>query len=213
MPSKDMTFMEELEAQAQQIYDVNAVAFDQQRSKDLFEQKWLDRFLSHLKEGAAILDVGCGSGEPIAGYFIRQKYTVTGVDFSSEMLKIAKQRFPNNDWFLQDMRQLHIGKTFEGLISWNSFFHLNQHEQHGVISKFNEHLQPGGVLMLTVGHLKGELVGRVNGQLVYHASLGMDEYKSIVMKYGFQVLDFILQDPNCQQHSVLLAKKASSLVD
>ena len=208
MSSRDMSL---LEAQTKKVYDANAVAFDQQRSKDLFEQKWLDRFRSHLQHGDAILDCGCGSGEPIAGYFIRNKYAVTGVDFSPEMLKIARHRFPQNDWLLQDMRQLKIARTFEGVISWNAFFHLNHQDQCAVFSKLNDHLKLGGVLMLTVGHMKGEVVGQVNGQSVYHSSLSLDEYKSILIKYRFQLLDFIPQDPDCRQHTVLLAKKVSSL--
>lgn len=204
-----MRLLEVLKVQTKQIYDENAVAFDQQRRKDIFEQKWLDRFLSLLKEGDAILDVGCGSAEPIAGYFIRKNYHTTGVDFSEEMLKIASNRFPQNDWHLQDMRQLNIDRLFDGIISWNAFFHLNHLDQEIVLSKFNDHLKPGGILMLTVGHFKGEVVGLVNGKSVYHSSLSIEEYRSILMHHRIQLLDFILQDPECQQHTILLAKKLS----
>ena len=47
-----MRLLEVLKVQTKQIYDENAIAFDQQRRKDIFEQKWLDRF--HLKRNKKI---------------------------------------------------------------------------------------------------------------------------------------------------------------
>jgi SAM-dependent methyltransferase len=45
-----------------------------------------------------VLDVGCGSGEPIARYFVEHGYQVTGVDAVNEMLDIARTRFPDMTW-------------------------------------------------------------------------------------------------------------------
>ena len=131
-----MNDFERLEASIQQVYDSNAQAFDRQRNKSLFEKKWLDIFCSHLKSGDSILDVGCGSGTPIAEYFIQKQYKVTGVDFSPNMLKMTSERFPQQEWILQDMREIHLNRQFDGIISWNGFFHLNHKDQYDVFSKF-----------------------------------------------------------------------------
>ena len=48
------------------LYERHARAFDGIRSKHLFEQPWLDRFAANLPRGASVLDIGCGSGEPMA---------------------------------------------------------------------------------------------------------------------------------------------------
>lgn len=48
------------------IYDDIAEWFDCARNKSLFERSWLDFLLSHLSENASVLDLGCGTGEPIA---------------------------------------------------------------------------------------------------------------------------------------------------
>jgi cyclopropane fatty-acyl-phospholipid synthase-like methyltransferase len=47
------------------------------------ESAWLDRFSTLLSQGASILDIGCGSGEPIARYLIDRGFAVDGVDVSN----------------------------------------------------------------------------------------------------------------------------------
>ena len=192
------------------IYDNNALAFDQQRNNELFEKEWLDRFLSSVRDGASILDLGCGSGRPIAEYLIAKRCRVTGVDFSAEMLKMAAKRFPDQFWLRQDMRELSLPQQYDGIVSWNAFFHLCPVAQREMFATFHKYLKPGGVLLLTIGDKKGEVTGKVNGHKVYHASLSLTEYKALLVQHRLLFLDAILRDPNCQGHSILLAQKSLS---
>ncbi len=189
------------------VYEKNAREFNQQRSKNLFEKLWLEKFLSHLSKNAEILDVGCGTGDPIAKFLIEAGKRITGIDYSSGMIKIAKETFPNQEWIVGDMCNLHLMKNFEGIISWNAFFHLTQDEQRKVLPEFSKYLKPGGVIMLTIGHEDGEVYGSVNGESVYHSSLAITEYEKIFKKSGISILEFKLNDPDCQGHSVILARK------
>jgi len=199
--------MKELELKTKEVYEENAEAFDKQRSKELFEKKWLDCFLSHLKEGDHVLDVGCGAGDPIAAYLIDQKIKVTGLDFSNEMMKLFKSRFPQNDYYVQDMRKLNLDKKFNGIIAWNSFFHLTQEDQRSTFALFDKHLSKDGVVMMTVGPEEGEVEGHVNKKRVYHSSISPEGYKSLLKKYHFEMLEFVPEDPECNGHTILLAKK------
>jgi ubiquinone/menaquinone biosynthesis C-methylase UbiE len=74
----------------------------------LFERGWLERFLALAPEGA-VLDVGCGTGEPISAYLATARRRVTGVDFSEAMLAIARARLPSQEWIAADMRGLALG--------------------------------------------------------------------------------------------------------
>lgn len=66
------------------------------RSAGWDESAWLDRFIALLPEEAAILDIGCGCGEPIARYFIDRNFTVEGVDASPSLVSLCRERFPNH---------------------------------------------------------------------------------------------------------------------
>jgi len=192
------------------VYEQNAARFDAERPKGLHERVWLDRFLDVLPARATILDVGCGAGRPIAAYFVEQGHRVTGVDFSLAMLALARERFPAGDWRWADMRTLELGERFDGIIAWNSFFHLTSEDQRGVLARFAAHLRAGGGLMVTVGPSASEDLGRVGDDPIYHASLAPAEYTAILRDLGLAVLRFTPDDPQCDFQSVLLARRVEA---
>jgi len=189
------------------VYDRQAAVFDAQRSKVLFERTWLERFAEPLAEGARVLDLGCGSGEPIARWLMDQCFSVTGIDFSEQMLALARARWPDGDWRQTDMRELNLGEAFDGIVAWNSFFHLTGPEQETCIASLADHLRPGGTLLLTVGPEAGETCGHVGPEEVYHASLSPGGYRNAMTAHGLEVTGFVTNDPETQNHSVLMARK------
>ena len=191
----------------QDVYERQAAAYDAQRSRSLFEARWLARFTSCLPSGRRVLDLGCGTGEPIARWFIAEGFQVTGVDFAASMLDIARGRWPDGDWRQADMRNLNLGETFDGIVAWNSFFHLRQIEQRQCISDMARHLSPGGAMLVTVGPKAGEVSGTVAGETVYHASLSPAEYATCLEKNGLRLTGFLAEDPETNDHSVMMARK------
>ena len=187
------------------VYDAQAARWDAERSRGLFEKPWLDRFLAHVPNAGRVLDLGCGAGEPIARYLMDRGCAVTGVDFSAAMLAIARARLPHGRWIEADMRGLELGERFDGIAAWDSFFHLTQDEQRAMIPRLADHLRPGGALLLTVGPEASEVLGHVGGEPVYHASLSPAEYATRLGEAGLSIVNFIPEDPHCDNHSVLLA--------
>lgn len=198
-----------LSQQTQLVYERNAVLWTESRPKTLVEKPWLNRFLVHSLAEGPILDLGCGAGDPIAGYFFDAGRTVVGIDASQQMIKLAIDQYPNGDWRLQDMRLLDLPERFAGIIGWNSFFHLTRGEQRALIPLLSKHLLPGGSLLLTVGPNDGEVAGHVGKDAVYHASLSPSEYQERLFDCRLEVIDFVPEDPNCYDMSILLAKKAN----
>ncbi len=189
------------------VYDRQAATYDAQRSRALFEARWLARFTRCLAPGGRVLDLGCGTGEPIARWFRTEGFAVTGVDFSPAMLEIARSRFPAGDWREADMRVLDLAETFNGIIAWDSFFHLTPDEQRTCIAHLSGHLEPGGSALLTVGPDAGEAYGRVGGEAVYHSSLSPAEYAACLEKNGMRLTGFLAEDPDTDSHTVLMARK------
>jgi len=189
----------------QETYNASAQAYDEQRAKFLFEQAWLDRFLASLPNQPTVLDVGCGSSEPISAYLVSKGCSLTGIDFATAMLAIARSRYPAHSWLEADMRKLALGKTFHGVLSWDAFFHLTRDEQRQTIPRLADHVATSGSLMLTIGPEDGEEMGKVDGKPVYHASLSQQEYKEILRTAGFENVELTLEDPDCDYHCVVLA--------
>jgi SAM-dependent methyltransferase len=188
------------------LYEDHAAAWDRQRGRDLFERPWLDRFLARLPQGAAVLDVGCGMGEPIAAYLIGRGARVTGVDSSPSLIDLCRQRFPDQDWRVADMRALEMGRRFDGLVAWHSLFHLAPAAQRPMFRRFAEHLRPGGLLMFTSGHAHGESIGEWQGEPLYHGSLDPDEYRGLLETNGFAIVEHNLRDGECGDATMWLAQ-------
>lgn len=197
--------LHELAEGTRAVYERHAGAWDRHRGRRLIERAWLDRFLAVVPPGMPVLDLGCGAGEPIARYLIESGHDVWGADFAEPMLAIARERFPPARWVHADMRTLDLGRTFGGIVGWDSFFHLTMDEQRAVIPLLARHLSPGGALLLTVGPGEGEVTGTVEGETVYHASLSPAEYARLLEREGLAVADFVAEDQTCDFHTVLLA--------
>ncbi|MFS2225976.1 class I SAM-dependent DNA methyltransferase [Pantoea sp. B65] len=188
------------------IYERHAGAFAQQRSTNLYEQPWLDSFLKLVPVNGRILDIGCGNGVPIADYFIRQGYQVTGVDSSKPMLDRCRQRFPQHHWLQADMRELALSEQFDGIIVWDSFFFLTPEDQCQMFTIFRQHASSHAALMFTSGPDSGEAIGSFQGEALYHASLAPEEYRQLLHQHGFSVVRMVAEDPDCQGHTVWLAQ-------
>jgi SAM-dependent methyltransferase len=188
------------------LYEENAAAWDQQRGRELFERPWLDRFLALLPREGTILDIGCGMGEPIAGYFISSGYRVTGVDASPSLIALCRARFPEQEWIACDMRELALGRRFDGVIAWHSFFHLRPDHQRPMFARFAAHARPGAALMFTSGWRHGESIGEWRDEPLYHGSLDADEYRRLLAERGFAVLYHRVQDPECGHATIWLAQ-------
>jgi SAM-dependent methyltransferase len=198
---------EEVEAgQVIALYERHAFEWDKERNRSLFEKPWLDRFLALLPPRASILDLGCGSAEPIAGYFIGNGHEVTGVDSSSTFVGLCKERFPQSPWVLADMRELSLDRLFHGVLAWDSFFHLCPEDQQRMFSVFRRHAAPGCALLFTSGPAHGSKMGTYKGEPLYHASLDAAEYRQVLDENGFDVVSHVVEDPACGYRTVWLAQ-------
>jgi len=123
------------------------------------------------------------------------------------MLDIARSRWPDGDWRQGDMRKLDLGETFEGIVAWDSFFHLTPQDQRATLARMAAHLAPGGSILVTVGPDASEATGSVGGEAVYHASLSPADYAACLEACGLRMTGFLAEDPDTDKHSVLMARK------
>jgi len=159
-----------------------------------------------LPAGSSILDIGCGSGQPIARYLIAHGFDVVGVDSSPTLISKCRTRFPDQEWIVADMRTLSMNRRFQGLIAWDSFFHLSHEHQRAMFPIFSEHAADGAALLFTTGPEHGEAIGSYQGEPLYHASLSPVEYRKLLGSQGFSVVAHTVDDPGCGCHTVWLAQ-------
>lgn len=199
--------MDKAAAQVVDLYRRHAEAWAAARKTVLSERAWLERFTGMLPRGVTVLDVGCGSGEPIARYLDTSGFRVTGLDISPEMVALFRASLPGAVVELLDMRSMSLGRRFGGLIVWDSFFHLSPHDQRLMFPVFRGHAERGAALLFTSGPAFGEAIGTLEGEPLYHASLDSDEYRLLLEQNGFDVVAHVAEDPDCDGHTVWLARQ------
>lgn len=191
-----------------ELYARHAGRFDDARSGSTMERPYLKAATTLVPAPSSVLDLGCGSGLPIARYFADRGYRVTGVDPVREMLDMCDARFPDMTWHQRDMRGLELGEEFGIVLAWDSFFHLDPGDQRSMFSTFRKHVAPGGVLVFTSGTIEGGCVGGdLFGDVLYHASLDSEEYAQLLLVNGFSVILHRIEDPDCGGHTVWFAQR------
>ena len=61
----------------------------------------------------------------MAAYLMTQGFDICGVDSSPTMIRSGAENFPEREWIIADMRTLDLGRCFDGIMAWDSFFHLS----------------------------------------------------------------------------------------
>ena len=189
------------------LYTRRALDWDRDRGRDLREGPWLDAFLSHVPPSGQVLDLGCGSGEPIARHFVARGRAVTGVDAAPGLIALCRERMPDQTWVVGDMRGLDLGRRFDGVLAWHSAFHLTPEDQLGLFDLHARHTRPHGVLMFTSGSVHGESIGSWHGEPLYHGSLSTEGYRAALDAAGFDLLAHRKDDPACGGATVWLARR------
>jgi SAM-dependent methyltransferase len=189
-------------------YEKHAVAWDADRRSSAWnDRRWHDRFIEALPKSARVLDLGCGGGIPVARNLAEHAVRVTGVDSSPAMIALCRERLPAHEWIVADMRSLALGRAFDGILAWDSFFHLKPDDQRGMFPIFAAHADDAAMLMFNTGPAHGEGIGSYRGDPLYHASLDAAEYERLLAAHDLEVVDHVVEDPKAGGRTVWLARR------
>jgi 2-polyprenyl-3-methyl-5-hydroxy-6-metoxy-1,4-benzoquinol methylase len=121
-------------------------------------QYQLSEFCSLLpkeeKSKIKILDVGCGPGRDVE-YLMEEGYDILGIDFSEEMIKVAKKLVPNGKFEVADFTEKDFDEdSFSGIWCNAALLHIPKEYAKNIFAKFLKWLKPGGILFISM--LEGE---------------------------------------------------------
>jgi ubiquinone/menaquinone biosynthesis C-methylase UbiE len=106
--------------------------------------------------GKELLEVGCGTGKYLE--HLKNQFHCVGVDYSADMLKVARKKHPKMELKQMDMTTLKLGKKFDVIIClFSSIGYVKtQKRLKQTIRGFARHLKKGGVLIIEPWFAKGQ---------------------------------------------------------
>lgn len=113
-----------------------------------------------IRSGIDVLDVACGTGVLFPDYLQRGVASLTAIDISPEMVKIAREKFPQLNILCGDVETAEFEHPFDAVVVYNAFPHFP--EPARLIERLAKWVRPGG--RLTVAH------GMSRAKLVHHHS-------------------------------------------
>jgi len=132
----------------------------------------------YAKDGDNILDVGCGNGR-LSELFKDMKISYTGVDDSSELIRIAKSRYPESDFHITDPLNFEFtDHSFDKIYCLSVFHHIPSTELRvQYLKEIRRVLKPGGLLILTVWNMwkKKGIALKVVEDAIKHPGLDLND--------------------------------------
>lgn len=134
-------------------YDVLSRRYDAATGADTKYQSWLDELIARLAAGSRILDVGCGSGVPVARALATAGHHVVGVDISEVQISRARELVPDAEFINADAMSLDFPpESFDAVVSLYALIHLPLDEQQRLLARIAAWIRPGGCFLCTTGH-------------------------------------------------------------
>jgi cyclopropane fatty-acyl-phospholipid synthase-like methyltransferase len=177
-----------------------------------FEIRFLDLLDPYLSSEASILDLGSGTGLPYDKYLVEKGYRLSGVDFSSKHLALARQNVPQATYLHGDFSKIVFAPSaFDAIVSFYAIFHLPRQEHPTLFARMYQWLKPQGVLLVTLGTSDmeyGEETDWVGAPMVW-SSYAPEVYRQMLVKQGFRlrISDFEGAPGDEEYHFWLLAQK------
>ncbi len=191
-------------------YDIIADKFHHART-NFREKKYLDFFLDELVASVEVLDVGCGTGRPIAEYLVERGHQVVGVDQSQAMLDIARKTVPTIELIHADMVTLTLDRTFSAIVAWDSVFHVPRQQHQHLFQKFNRWLVDAGWLLLSAGGSDAAgFAAPMHGQTFFYSGFDPETTVSMVEEAGFDIKLWEFDDLTSRKHIAIVAQKLAA---
>lgn len=202
------------------LYDKIASWWDNQHKESDYGITSVERAILYCTNKREALDIGCGSGGRIINALQNSGFTITGVDCSIEMIRLAKEKHPSSEFNHADIREWNSTRAFDCIVAWDSIFHVPAEDHPALIEKMCSLLQPEGILIYTFGtgygnHSDlsfliepGKQIEPLHNDYFPYGTIGIEENIRILHQNNCTIQHLEL-DQYPANHVVVIAKKNS----
>lgn len=172
-------------------YDVIAEGYLERFGSSQVRDQWLGKLIALLPAKSRVLDLGCGSGVPVAQKLAARGHEVVGIDGSARQVSLAQLNVPDAEFIHADMTRVKLhSHHFDAVVAFYSITHVPRDEHADLLRRIAGWLKPGGIFLASLGanespDWRGDWLGAEmffshynaedNEQLVRHAGFDIEE--------------------------------------
>jgi SAM-dependent methyltransferase len=172
--------------------------------------RYVDLVLRDLKSGDRVLDLGCGTGDPIAKHIAQKGFRVLGIDESQKMLDIAKKEVPEAEFIRDNIVDVQLPAGIAAAIAWDSIFHVDRKYHSTIFKKLANSLESGGRLLLSVGGSGADsFSSEMFGHTFFYSGHEPEVTRRLLESAGFQIDVWEVDDPSSRGHIAVIARRAT----
>ena len=150
-----------------------------------------------VRAGVDVLDVACGTGVLFSDYLQRGVASLTAVDISPEMVKIAQQKFPEVRILCGDVEQTVFERCFDVIMIYNAFPHFPDPAR--LIGCLARWVKPGGRLSVAHG-MSREMLNHHHSGIASRVSVDLLEENELAALFApYFDVDTVISDERMYQ--------------
>ena len=188
-----------------EFYDALGSNYESAFGHDEGLAKFIQKALSFFKLSSKVLDVGCGTGTPVASTIAQHGHQVTGIDIAPSMVELSRKAVPNGRFEVASMLEYSPKDRVDVVLNILSLFMLSREELELSMSrKWADWLVPDGLLCIATVPLDscnvsknlydedGLCARRIPAHFMGHSfevtAMSKKFWEQLVEKTGFEIL-------------------------
>lgn len=172
-------------------YDQVAERYVAWSGKDPIRLHYVDRLIKSVPHGGRILDIGCGSGDPVAVRLV-EHFDVVGVDISATQVAFARRNVPAARFIESDIMEVRFPPLeFDAVCAFFSITHLPREEHAALLGRVNRWLKHGGIFVGSFGvqETSGAVENDWLGAPMYFSQFDAAANLALMREAGFEILE------------------------
>lgn len=145
------------------------------------------RWAGGLPEGACVVDIGCGTGVPVATTLRARGCIVYGIDPAPTLLAAFRRHCPGAPAMCEPVQASRFfDRKFDAAVAIGLMFLLDEQQQRALIGRLGHVLRPAGQLLFTAPPEACAWHDSLTGRL--SRSLGTEAYAALLGGAGLQLV-------------------------
>lgn len=166
---------------------------------------------TYIKENEKVLDLGCGTGR-LYEIFKNKGVDYTGIDFSEELIKIAKEKYGDRFVVGDILSLLFLEESFDSVWSIAVLHHIPTKElRKRALGEIKRVLKPNGRIIVTCWKLKSffrkDVFTPFHGKKRYYHIFTKRELEKLFKESGFKIEESKFLKRNNKKTNILIVAR------